>query len=346
MNYNNLLEINIFFFVFVSSILIYFINIFTLFYLKKFQVLDLNELNNNKKIYTGLGVSLAIISLLYFLLFIIFADPNTEYYHIKFLPIPLSVFLIGIIGFWDDYKGTPVHLRLTIFFTCCFLSTASLSNNLIPFIQFHKLELILITLFWVYMINASNFMDGGDRYIVNSLLPNTLFFIFYFIYIDYDLLRAQINILLLIFVIHFSFYNKYPAKYFMGDSGSLVLGYLYSWNILHLIQNNEYLISIILSLFLLADVSITLLIRILNNKNIFSRHKGFLIHVAKFLKRKPVQIANAILFLNIILVILAIIYKLFFGNLLILFISLLALLIYFLYLLRFKISNIKFVIKN
>ena len=116
MNYNNLLEINIFFFVFVSSILIYFINIFTLFYLKKFQVLDLNELNNNKKIYTGLGVSLAIISLLYFLLFIIFADPNTEYYHIKFLPIPLSVFLIGIIGFWDDYKGTPVHLRLTIFF--------------------------------------------------------------------------------------------------------------------------------------------------------------------------------------------------------------------------------------
>ena len=42
--------------------------------------------------------------------------------------------IIGTIGFLDDYRGTPVHLRLILFFMCCFLSTSALNNNILFYI--------------------------------------------------------------------------------------------------------------------------------------------------------------------------------------------------------------------
>ena len=47
----------------------------------------------------------------------------------------------------------------------------------------------------VYFLNASNFLDGGDRFFINFILPNSLFFIFYYYFINEDFLRLQINIL-------------------------------------------------------------------------------------------------------------------------------------------------------
>ena len=346
MDFLNLYQLNLSYFVIISMTIIIMINkIFTKFLIKK-KIYDLNEKNNGNLIYTSFGFSFTIITLLYFILFWYFANLDNAYYHIKYLPIPISILIISLIGFIDDYKGSPVHLRLALFFLCCFLSTSSLMNNILPFIPFHKLQLIILTFFWVYLLNTSNFLDGGDKYYVSFIIPNFIFFSIYYYFFEFDLLRLQFSILILIFFFHFNFYNKDPNKFFLGDSGSLTFGYIYCFFIFNLIEKNEIILSILLSLFLLSDISLTLFLRIINNKNIFTRHKGFLIHVSKYLGRSSKNISLSILLTNFVLVILAIIHKLYFPSIIVLIFGILTIFIYLSYLIKFDLKNIKYTYLN
>lgn len=337
----NLLLFTVFFFA-----IIYFTNKFFTKILISKKIYDINEKSKDNHVYTGFGLSFVFITIFFLLFFFLFEDSKNIYFKMKYLSIPISIIVIGSIGFLDDYKGTPIHIRLTIFFLCCFLSTSSLSNSILSFVSSNKVVLALLTIFWVYAINISNFLDGGDKYYVNFILPSSLFFIFYYSLIDQDLMRLKINILIFLYVLNFSFYNKEPNKFFLGDAGSLIFGYLYCFNILNLIENREIVLSIMMSMFLFTDITLTLLLRIMNKKNIFSRHKGFFFHISKFLGRSNSDIASAILFTNIALVILSIIYKLYLDNILILLLSVLTIVFYLGYLLKFDVKNIKFTYLN
>ena len=346
MEFLNLYQLNITYFIIFSFIIVLSINLASVKLITKKKIYDINEKNNNKLIYTGFGFSFVIITLIYLSLFLFFSDQSTFYYHVKYLPIPLSIILIGSIGFLDDYKGTPIHLRLVIFFICCFLSTSALNNNILYFIPFHKVQLALLTIFWVYLLNCSNFLDGGDKFYVNFILPSSSFFIVFYYFFDFDFLRLQLNILVFIFILHFSFYNRDPNKFFLGDTGSLIFGYIYCFNLFNLIEKNEIMLAILLSLFILSDVSITLILRIFNKKNIFSRHKGFLIHVSKFLGRSTKSIANSILLTNIVLVFLGFVYKLYYQSVLILILGILVIVFYLFYLIKFDLNNLKYTYLN
>ena len=346
MDFLDIFQLKIIYFTIISFLIIFSVNKIFVKFLVKIKIFDIHEKNNNNFIYTGFGFSFTIITLLYLLWFLIFNEQNYIYYHIKYLPIPLSIMIIGTIGFLDDYRGTPVHLRLILFFMCCFLSTSALNNNILFFISFHKLQLAILTLTWVYFLNASNFLDGGDRFSINFILPNSLFFIFYYYFINEDFLRLQINILVFLFIIHFSFYNRDPNKFFLGDTGSLVFGYIHCFNVFNLIENNEFVLGVLLSLYIVSDVSITLFIRILNKKNIFTRHKGFFIHVSKFLGRSTNNIANSILLTNISLVTLGIIYKWYYQNILLLILGFFIIIFYLSYLIKFNFKNLKYIFQN
>lgn len=346
MEFFNIYQQNLFYFITLSIISILLINKFLskIIIIKKIH--DLNEKKYNNKIFTGFGFSIVIITFFYLIVFLILEDSKNIYYQIKYLSVPMSIIILGIIGLIDDYKGSPIHVRLTLFFMCCFLSTSALNNDILGFIPFHKLQLIIITLFWVYFINTSNFLDGGDRYFTNFILPNTVFFCLYYYFLEPDTLRFQINLIILIFMINFSFYNKEPQKFFLGDTGSLTFGYLYCFNILHLVENNEFILAILLSIFILSDASITIFLRLLKKKNIFSRHKGFFIHISKFLGRSNKETSLAILYINSILAILAIIYKLYYENLIILFLGLICTAFYLSYLIKFDFKNLKYTFIN
>ena len=337
MNFLNLHHVNLIMFTAFFFVITYFTNkIFSKILISK-KIYDINEKSKNNLVYTGFGLSFVFITVFFLIYFFLIEENKSVYFHLKYISVPLSIIIIGSIGFLDDYKGTPIHIRLFVFCLCCFLSTSSISFSVFPFISSHKVVLAILTIFWVYGINVSNFLDGGDRYYINFILPSTLFFIFYYSFIDQDLLRLKINILIFMYFLHFSFYKNSPNKYSLGDAVSLVFGYCYCFNILNLIENQEIVLSIMMSMFLFVDITLTLLIRIMNKKNIFSRHKGFFFHIAKFLGRSSSNIAFSILFTNIALVILSIIYKIYYNNILILFLSIFIIILYLGYLLKFII---------
>ena len=86
--------------------------------------------------------------------------------------------------------------------------------------------------------------------------------------------------------------------------------------------------------------------RVINRRNIFTRHTGFLIHVSKYLGRSSRNISISILITNFVLVILATIYKLYFPNIMILILGILTIIIYLSYLIKFDLKNIKYTYLN
>ncbi len=158
--------------------------------------------------------------------------------HINLL---LSV-LTGAVGFIDDYVKLfkKQNKGLTASQKMCFLIVTSLSYLLVnnyfgyidtsvnlPFIT-GQVELgvfyyIIAVLIMVYFINCANLTDGIDGLAGSiSCIIMTMFFTFA-VFLD----KPQMSVYtaaVLGGVIAFLAYNYYPAKIFMGDTGSLFLG--------------------------------------------------------------------------------------------------------------------------
>jgi UDP-GlcNAc:undecaprenyl-phosphate GlcNAc-1-phosphate transferase len=149
-------------------------------------------------------------------------------------PVFFSVLaLLFLTGVWDDLKDISARLRFVIQ-VCCALALASTGirltslhgifgiTTLLPFWQY-----IMTVLIVVGVTNAFNLIDGVDGLAGGLGLINTSV-------LAYLSLKLQLYPLLIVLVafggslIGFLKNNISPARIFMGDGGSLVLGCLMS----------------------------------------------------------------------------------------------------------------------
>ena len=84
MEFLNLYQLNITYFIIFFFIIVLSINLASVKLITKKKIYDINEKNNNKLIYTGFGF-FVIITLIYLSLFLFFSDQSTFYYHVKYL---------------------------------------------------------------------------------------------------------------------------------------------------------------------------------------------------------------------------------------------------------------------
>ncbi len=134
----------------------------------------------------------------------------------------LTGLLIVIVGIIDDVVGVRPSIRMIIQ-----LLTSSLALYFLGGLQkvdfgFYELESIyLLTpialIGFVWFINLFNFLDGIDGYIAVEAI--TIFAFIYFVFGDSNAL------LLAIAVLGFLVLNWQPAKIFMGDVGSTLIGF-------------------------------------------------------------------------------------------------------------------------
>jgi UDP-GlcNAc:undecaprenyl-phosphate GlcNAc-1-phosphate transferase len=80
----------------------------------------------------------------------------------------------------------------------------------------------------------------------------------------------------------FLFFNFPPAKLFMGDSGSLVLGYLLAvlplWGGEHSLMGQQWLLPVVLVLIPISDTLAAILRRLRENRPIWSPDKSHMHH--------------------------------------------------------------------
>lgn len=183
----------------------------------KFNVLDIpdGKVKKHKKAipYLG-GISIYIP----FIATLSIAYPFEN--HILWLLLGTTFLLF--IGLIDDLKILkPIQKLFGQFIAVlCFLK----GGFSLKTIFFSDIFNIFISAFWMLLvINAFNLVDVMDG--LASVLALIASFSFFFIAIL--LKRYEISILLLAFlapILGFLFYNKSPAKIYLGDSGSLFIG--------------------------------------------------------------------------------------------------------------------------
>ena len=215
---------------FVSLVISYIGSLAVFPILKRLKIYDIpNDHTVHEKTYVEMGGLIFIIGYFSSLLFVLFIH-NPE------IDTPLLNQLIGImgggiaiilLGALDDLLNLK---PATKFFVECvialFLCKCGIIVDQISFIEY-SLELgalsIPFTIIWmVGIINAVNMMDGLD-----GLSGGICLIILSSIAVQQPS-NVLVNLLipgLLGGLVIFLFYNWYPAKIFMGDIGSLFLGY-------------------------------------------------------------------------------------------------------------------------
>jgi len=68
-------------------------------------------------------------------------------------------------------------------------------------------------------------------------------------------------------------WNWHPARVFLGDAGSVPLGFAAGWLLLQLAGRGYWASALLLPLYYLADASVTLLVRLLRGEAFWRAHK-------------------------------------------------------------------------
>lgn len=167
------------------------------------------------------------------------------------LPLPLSPYkplfgcmtLIVFLGMMDDLHELTPRLRLLgqmlIVLLAIFWGKTELKNlgNLFFSGNIHLSTIpavIFTILAWLSFINASNMQDGLDGLAgtVNAVQTASLFIVAFLgqAQADMALLTAFLGTIFIFLLFNFPLpHNKRPAKIFMGDAGSLLLGFVVAW---------------------------------------------------------------------------------------------------------------------
>ncbi|MCJ7764847.1 MAG: undecaprenyl/decaprenyl-phosphate alpha-N-acetylglucosaminyl 1-phosphate transferase [Thiovulaceae bacterium] len=196
---------------------------------EKFGLMDIpNERSTHKEpIPRAAGVgfisAVLIISLLFnFTHFV-------EYYYIY-----LSIFIIFFVGVLDDKRGVSPLLKFLFIFVATlilYLNDFDITS-LGSYLGYEvTLPLVLVLPFTFFAVagftNAFNLLDGLDG--LAGAVSMVMLSAFLAIGILYnDILIITLSSLFLVAVSTFLLFNWYPARIFMGDSGSLSLGFVIS----------------------------------------------------------------------------------------------------------------------
>src|SRR5699024_1380392 len=188
----------------------------------------------------------------------------------------LVIIITGILD--DRFEITPI-LKLTgQLVAASFLVSSGLiiERLALPFIGLVDLGFfsVLVTVLWVVAItNAINLIDGLDG-LASGVSTIALLSMFIMALIDGQLIAASLSIVIIGANIGFLYHNFYPAKIYMGDTGSNFLGYMIAVvSMLGLFKNIAFF-SFIVPIIVLAvpifDTIVAIVRRMYNKESIMA----------------------------------------------------------------------------
>ena len=138
--------------------------------------------------------------------------------------ILLSVSLLFALGLWDDKKHLGPFLKLVVQFIVAIIAAAYADIRVEFFIENKIITSTLSAVWIVLIINAFNFLDNMDGLSAGvAVIASAILFVA-------AAMSGQVFVggLTLVFtgtLLGFLVFNFPPAKIFMGDAGSLVVGF-------------------------------------------------------------------------------------------------------------------------
>jgi UDP-GlcNAc:undecaprenyl-phosphate GlcNAc-1-phosphate transferase len=148
-----------------------------------------------------------------------------ELWEPRLLGFVLGCIIVFAVGFWDDLSGLrPVTKLLSQIIAAC---VAVSTGNVFDF-GGHELFAVLLTIFWIASLtNAFNLIDNMDGLCSGTACISGLVLIAY-AFVNGDVVVGVISAAFVGGCLGFLRYNFSPASIFMGDSGSMFIGYTFA----------------------------------------------------------------------------------------------------------------------
>ncbi|HMA15496.1 MAG: MraY family glycosyltransferase [Bacteroidota bacterium] len=196
-------------------------------------------------------------------------------YETGFWSVLLGTLLLAAISWADDLKSRPASLRFGVQVAAVALGLSMLQptefvfQGLLPL----SLDRALSALLWLWFINLFNFMDGIDGLagVETITVSGGLAAIFGLA------LQSSLSVFLAAVpaaaACGFLFWNWAPSRIFLGDVGSVPLGYLLGGALIGTAASGFWAAALILPLYYLADATLTLARRALRRERLWRAHR-------------------------------------------------------------------------
>lgn len=134
---------------------------------------------------------------------------------------------MGLVGFWDDLRNLSAYFRLMIQVVLGLVCSVSITFGSTSGNATGNESLnILLTILWLVGItNAVNFFDNYDGGAAIATLI-TAFGMSVYSYLTGQLYLFSVNVVLMGALLGFFYWNRKPARVYMGDAGALFIGML------------------------------------------------------------------------------------------------------------------------
>jgi len=185
-----------------------------------------------------------------------------------------AVVILAMMGWWDDHASLGAGFRFFIQLTVsCYLlwcaTDAGWVQGVVP--------MIIWGLFIIWMTNLYNFMDGsnGMAALQGIFAASVLAILFY---LPGDNLFALFAALLAACCAGFLPWNLGRARVFMGDVGSLALGFLFAAFLLYGVGTGafDYPVALMVMMLFLTDATLPLLLRVIRGERWYNAHRQHL----------------------------------------------------------------------
>ena len=245
--------------------------------------------------------------------------PHVHIFIARFILLTVGMMILYLTGVTDDLIGVSYKAKFVVQILCALLFPLSglWIHDLSGLFWLHEIPAwvgIPLTVFLVvYITNAINLIDGVDG-LASGLCSISLFTLGMASAIKSQYLFCMISFGMLGVLLPFWFYNVFGnaekgKKIFMGDTGSLTLGYLLSFLLVYMgsldkmgFPRGMLLMGFSTMIIPLMDIPRVMMVRIREGRNPFTPDRNHIHHKLMKIGMKPFSTMITLLMVTIFLI--------------------------------------------
>lgn len=220
-----------------------------------------------------------------------------------------GVLILAAVSFYDDLGHLPPRDRLAAqVVVVAWMLATQLPEAALSGFAYHEVVLLvgLAGLAWLWFINLFNFMDGSDGLAGSEAvcISAGLLALAAVVPLPPDVQNGALVVLGS--ALGFIVWNWHPARIFMGDVGSIPLGFLLGFLLLSLAVGGYPAAALILPAVFVADASLTLTARLLRQERLLEAHSSHAYQRAIRGGMTHDAVARDVIGINIVLIVIAV----------------------------------------
>lgn len=220
--------------------------------------------------------------------------------------VPFGALALAGVSWIDDLRDLPPPLRLAAQLIAAGVAAISLPGPVFQGLLPPIADAALAIFFWVWFVNLFNFMDGIDGLAGVEAASIGIGLFVVTILAGTAAILGWLGLAIAASALGFLYWNWQPARIFLGDIGSVPIGFLLGWLCLALAASGHWAASVILPLYYLADATFTLLRRIARGDRVWLAHRTHFYQIAVERGRGHAQVCMGVIGANLTLLLLAV----------------------------------------